>query len=204
MLGVMFQNFALFSTPIDLAHTYWKQLIEPGDSAIDATCGNGKDTLQLAKLISAAGMVIGLDIQKEAIDRTRALLEKELPPSQLSKIHLFLQSHEELPALAYQAKIKVIAYNLGYLPGGDKKITSQTSSTLESLKKSLSILTPGGAITIACYPGHEEGAREQEALLQALTLLPSSEWSICHHEWINRPLSPSLILIQNKLIYTNC
>ncbi|MBI2743432.1 MAG: methyltransferase domain-containing protein [Chlamydiales bacterium] len=194
----MFDNFALFSKPTDLAHSYWKKILGPGDSAIDATCGNGKDTLFLAKHIVEGGRVIGIDIQEEALAKTRELLKGELTPEQLERVSLFRQSHAAFPPLANELKIKIIVYNLGYLPGGDKKITSQTESTLESLNKSLSILAPGGVISVTCYPGHEEGLLEQEALLQLLTPLPSSAWSVCHHKWLNRNLAPSLIIIQNK------
>ena len=71
------KQFPLFQSPIDLAHQYWRQLLKPGDHAIDATCGNGKDTLTLAELLfshSLEGTLIGMDIQAEAIERTRALL----------------------------------------------------------------------------------------------------------------------------------
>ena len=194
----MHNNFPLFSSAVDLAHHYWKQLLQPGDCVIDATCGNGKDTLVLAKLIGEEGMLIGMDIQEEALARTRALLEEQLPAKQMSQIHLFLQSHADFPPISQEKKIKLIIYNLGYLPGGNKEITSKVSSTLESVKKSLGVLTPSGAVSIACYPGHPEGAREEEALIQLLTTLPSAEWSVWHHRWQNRPLSPSLILIQRR------
>lgn len=198
ILFKMHRDFALFSSAVDLAHHYWKQLLQPGDCVIDATCGNGKDTLVLAKLIGEEGVLIGIDIQAEALARTRALLEEQLPAKQMAKIHLFLQSHADFPPISHEKKIKLIIYNLGYLPGGNKEITSKVGSTLESVKKSLTILAPFGVISIACYPGHPEGAREEEALIQLLATLPSSQWSVCHHRWQNRLLSPSLILIQKK------
>ena len=71
--------FPLYRSHLDLAHTYWKQVVSSGDWAIDATCGNGKDTLKLAQLLE--GRVIGLDIQGEAIEKTRALLKKRASPS---------------------------------------------------------------------------------------------------------------------------
>ncbi len=194
----MHRDFALFSSAVELAHIYWKQLLQLGDCVVDATCGNGKDTLLLAQLIGEEGALIGLDIQEEALARTRALLEEHLSPSQMAKIHLFLQSHANFPPLALEKKIKLIVYNLGYLPGGNKEITSKVDSTLESVKKSLDILPPQGVISLACYPGHPEGQREEEALLQLLTPLPSTKWGVCHHRWLNRPLSPSLILVQSR------
>lgn len=43
------------------------------DTIIDATAGNGNDTLLLARL---ASFVFGFDIQKEALDNTKSLLEE--------------------------------------------------------------------------------------------------------------------------------
>jgi len=177
----------------ELAHLHWKRVIQPGDCVIDATCGNGKDSLFLAGLIGEEGTLIGLDIQQEALDKTEKLLEKR------SNCHLFLQSHAQFPPVAFQKKIKIIAYNLGYLPGGDKKITTQTSSTLESVKKALMLIVPGGLLSLTCYPGHPEGALEEEALLKIVSCLPPKEWAICHHRWVNWPLSPSLLLLEKRV-----
>ncbi len=177
----------------ELAHFYWKRVIQPGDCVIDATCGNGKDSLFLADLIGDEGTLIGLDIQPEALAKTELLLEKR------SNCHLFHQSHEEFPALAFQKKIKLIAYNLGYLPGGDKKITTQTSSTLESVKKALTLIVPGGLLSITCYPGHPEGALEEKALLKIVSCLPPKEWAICHHCWVNWQAAPSLLILEKRI-----
>jgi len=56
-----------------LAHTYWRSVLEPGDMVLDATCGNGHDTLALAEYIGApvTGTLIALDIQDKAVMRTR-------------------------------------------------------------------------------------------------------------------------------------
>jgi SAM-dependent methyltransferase len=190
-MGVYFDGFFMKAT--ELAHFYWKRVIQPGDCVIDATCGNGKDSLFLADLIGDQGTLIGMDIQKEAVEKTGKLLE------QRSNCHLFLQSHHEFPALAVQKKIKLIAYNLGYLPGGDKKITTQTSSTLESVKKALTLIVPGGLLSITCYPGHPEGALEEEALLKIVSCLPSKGWAVTHHRWVNWPAAPSLLLLEKRI-----
>ncbi len=185
---------------LQLAHKYWEKHLKQGDSALDATCGNGKDTLKLAQLVGIEGCIIGLDIQEEAIAKTRAHLKAHLSPEHYKKIFLFLQSHAEQPPIAYKTPPKLIVYNLGYLPGGDKSRTTVMESTVESLKKSLSILSPDGMISLTCYPGHKEGAREQEALLPLLYQLNSLEWKIdSHFPPEERPLSPSLHIVK-KLI----
>ena len=182
---------------VKYAHQLWEKLVKPGDCVVDATCGNGKDTLVLARLIGETGTLIGLDIQEAALIQTRALLEGELSQKQLGRTHLFLQSHETFPAIA--EKPKLIVYNLGYLPGGDKKITTQVETTLKSLKKSLPLIEQGGAISLACYPGHDEGLREEQALLEWMAHLSPSAWSVSLPRCINRHRSPFLFWIKKFL-----
>lgn len=184
---------------LELARFYWNMILQPEDWAIDATCGNGKDTLQLGKF--SLGGVIGLDKQQIAIDNTHFLLKNNLPKEQYEKMHLFCMSHIHFPILAYKHPIRLITYNLGYLPGSDKKITTITEDTLKSLNSALELLAAGGLITLCCYPGHTEGAKEQTLLIQRAQELPSSQYVICHHTWPNKYKSPSLLLIQKKNSY---
>ena len=177
---------------LDLAHHYWERLLRPGDWAIDATCGNGNDTLKLARILQD-GRVIGIDIQQEAIDKTEALLKSH---EERGRVHLFCQSHAEFPSLAQVNPIKLIVYNLGYLPKGNKQITTLTSSTLQSVRNALELVLTGGEVCITCYPGHEEGRKEEQALLQEIAALPSPIWNVCYHTFPNRNSAPSLILIQ--------
>ena len=182
---------------LKLAHAYWEKHLKLGDLALDATCGNGKDTLKLAQLVGIEGSIIALDIQEEAIAKTQAHLKAHLSPTHYKKIFLFLQSHAELPSIVYKTPPQLIVYNLGYLPGGDKSRTTLTESTLESLKKSLSVLPKGGMISLTCYPGHAEGEREQKSLLPLLYQLNSSDWKVeSHFPQKERPLSPSLHIVK--------
>jgi tRNA1(Val) A37 N6-methylase TrmN6 len=186
------------SSTVALAHRYWEDLLDPSDTAIDATCGNGKDTLKLAQLLPK-GHVIALDIQQKAIEKSSLFLKNHLPSEALERISLFHQSHTDFPPIVYTYKIKLIIYNLGYLPGGgDKKITTQQVTTLESIKKSFNLLTPGGALSIICYPGHPEGAREEESLLEEARALDPLLWTVCYHQWLNHYHAPSLLLIKKR------
>ena len=191
-------NSPLFHSPITLSHHYWDLLLSSGDVVIDATCGNGKDTLFLAQKVLPQGFVVGLDVQTQAIENTLALLQNNLPQELLTQVHLFQQSHDNFPDIAYQKKISLIVYNLGYLPGGDKRLTTACSSTVKSIQKALDLVSPGGAISITCYPGHEEGAKEEILLKGIFSTLPQDAWNVCHHTWVNREKAPSLFLLQKK------
>lgn len=171
---------------LELSKELWKKFLKKEDLAIDATCGNGHDTLFLSGLSS----VVALDIQKLAIDNTKKLLE-----SHEKTAELYLLSHEKIDELPLPKAPRLIVYNLGYLPKGDKAITTMTDTTLLSVKKSLTILAEGGALCITCYPGHAEGALEEKRLEEWAQTLPSDRWLVCHHKWVNRKGAPSLFWI---------
>ena len=135
----MHSHFPLFRSHLDLAHQYWEKLLQAGDWAIDATCGNGHDTLKLAEILeNKKGGVIGIDIQPEAIAKTEQLLGEY-------DVALYCQSHADFPLLAKEKPIRLIIYNLGYLPGGNKAFTTMTENTLTSVRKASTLIVPGGA-----------------------------------------------------------
>ena len=55
----------------ELAHSKIKENIKRGDFCIDATLGNGYDSLFLAQQISPHGRVFAVDIQQAAIHQAR-------------------------------------------------------------------------------------------------------------------------------------
>lgn len=194
----MRKQFPLFQSHLDLAHDYWTQLLIPGDIVIDATCGNGHDTLKLAQLIlpTEHGTLYACDIQALAIETTRHYLLTHLSPQQFNHIEFVQGCHSQFPSSIQPASVKLIVYNLGYLPGGQKQLTTVVNTTLQSLSHAQTLLIPGGVISLTCYPGHPEGATEKEALLTYVSRLSPTEWSCCYHEWLNRRQAPGLLLIQ--------
>ena len=132
------------------------------DIVIDATCGNGNDTLMLAKI---AKKVYAFDIQKKAIDNTKALLSK----NNINNVTLINDSHEYIDKYLdeYKEKISLIIFNLGYLPNGNKSITTNYKTTIKAVKKSLLLLNGKGIILVTCYP-HKEGKKEGEELIKFL------------------------------------
>jgi hypothetical protein len=193
-------KFPLFNNPIDLAHLLWGSFLSPKALAIDATCGNGKDSLALSFLLQKHPntALFCIDIQQQAIQKTKDLLWKQ-NPSFAPFTSFFHQSHETLPPIPSHLDVKLVTLNLGYLPGGDKAITTLAESTLKSLDLIMDLLVLGGAISITCYPGHPEGKKEETVLLERLSLLPPSSWSFTSFFWPNRKDSPSLLLLQKAL-----
>lgn len=123
------------------------------DYVIDATIGNGYDTETLARLVPK-GKVFGFDIQEAALLKTKERV------SNFSNVYLYLMSHEYIDKLDYDQKIKLVVFNLGYLPGNNKNITTKSSSTIKAISKALNLLSNDGLILVTIYPGHEEGLKE--------------------------------------------
>jgi hypothetical protein len=174
---------------LQITHTLWSSLVKPGDTVIDATLGNGKDTLFLAKLLQGKGILHAYDIQESALKKSAELLQRELSYEEITPVHLHLASHESFEG----NDVALVVYNLGYLPGGDKSITTTAETTLKSLKSAEALVKTGGAISLTCYVGHEEGKREHDRLMQyARTLSP--EWISLHFRIENRKDAPELLL----------
>lgn len=190
---------AFLNSVVSLAHALWEPFLSPGALVVDATAGNGGDTLFLAQkvLTPSSGKLIALDIQQKALDNTLALLQDNLPPSLLSKVELVCICHSLIQNYGLR-EIDLIVYNLGYLPGEDKTLTTEASTTLLSLQAALNLLKKGGLLSVTCYPGHSKGWFEaQEVLNWAKSL--GADYVCCQHSWINRSdKSPFILLIYKK------
>ena len=136
--------------------------ISDNDYVVDMTIGNGNDTLFLAKI---SKKVFGFDVQKVAIDNTTRLLKE----NNVNNYELINTSHDEIDEALkeYKQKIKLILFNLGYLPCGDKSITTKHKTTLRAVKKSMDMINKNGLILIVFYP-HVEGKKEAKTVLDYL------------------------------------
>lgn len=170
----------------DYTHLLWKPLIPKEATIIDATCGAGHDTLFLA---SRAKRLIAYDIQEEALKKT-ALKLKNLPSDKHIELRLACHSTIDEPA-------HFIVYNLGYLPGGDKSLTTHIETTKLSIQRALKLIEPGGWISIMCYSGHPEGEIETKALFAFLKQLNQKQFSVHLHQLLAQDRAPQTLLIQN-------
>ena len=151
--------------PISLtqqAHSLIEHKINSGDIVIDATVGNGHDTLFLAKQVGESGRVYGFDIQQVALEAARSKLQQA---NLLNCVTLILVNHalmkDKIP-VQYHGKISAIMFNLGYLPGGDKTLITRADSTLMALNSASQLLSAKGIMTILAYPGHDGGDIETD------------------------------------------
>ena len=147
---------------VEIARDYLLERLNPGDTAIDATTGNGHDTQWLANAVGPNGHVYAFDIQKQAIDSTRTRLAKSDCSNWVTLVQdCHTRVQENIPK---DAKAKAIVFNLGYLPKGEKSVVTETGTTIQALHSSLSLLSSGGILSIVAYPGHVGGYEETQAL----------------------------------------
>lgn len=179
----------------ELAHRFIGECLGPGDLAIDATAGNGHDTLFLAGLVGAEGRVYAFDVQPEAIEATRARLESA---GLADRVELFGQCHSLMGAVAEHGGVGAVMFNLGYLPGGDRETITRTDTTLAALASALRLMMPGGRMTVVVYPGHPGGDAEAAAVEQWAATLDAGLAGVARYEFLNQANKPPRLLVIEK------
>lgn len=158
-------------------HAFLRGELRPGDIALDATAGNGHDTAFLADLVGAQGSVLAFDVQERALARTA----KRLLDAEKSNVELIQANHArmgDIVSASVRGQVAAIVFNLGYLPRGDKALVTETSSTLTAIFSALSLLRPGGVLSVLAYPGHPGGEQEACAVERALDALDPGKFRL--------------------------
>ena len=176
--------------PLEMAHDFLAQVITKDDVVVDATMGNGHDTLFLAKL---AKQVYAFDIQEQALEKTSQRLQE----AGLTNVELILQGHETVDQ--FVREVKAAIFNLGYLPSADKSIITQPQTTIEALDKLCHMLVKGGRIAIMIYYGHEGGDIERDAVMDFVSHLPQEEYTAAIYRTLNQINNPPFLVMIEKL-----
>ncbi len=173
-----------------------REQVSPGDFCIDATMGNGNDTLLLSTLAGKAGRVLAFDIQETALANTKKRLLDAGAPENYT---LLLESHTEIGRYAAPGSVSCIVFNLGYLPGGDHSRATKSSSTLPALEQSLTLLKKGGLLSLCIYSGGDSGFDERDAVLPWLADLDPRKYLVIRCDYYNRPNHPPIPVLVLKL-----
>lgn len=166
-----------------------------GACAVDATLGNGHDALWLCSLVGEKGRVYGFDVQAEAVERSRTRL-RDAGVEQ--RAQLILDGHQYMGKYIEDESADAVMFNLGWLPGAAHGVTTQTQTTLQAVDAALRVLKEDGLLTICVYPGHDEGAREREALLEWAKGLPEREYDTMLRCYLNQSGEPPLLIAVKK------
>lgn len=155
--------------------------------AADMTVGKGNDSKYILEN-TGVERLYGFDIQKESQEAARDLIGED------NRFIFHLESHEQVDEYIKEG-LDLVVYNLGYLPGGDKEITTSHKSTIKSLEKTLKLMRENGLIILTIYPGHPAGKVESEELEKYLDKLDSKKYAVMKLSYQNRPNNPPYIMV---------
>ena len=173
-----------------------RQQVQKGDFCIDATMGNGNDTLLLTQLCGKSGKVLAFDIQKQALETTKKKLTAAHVPENYK---LLLESHANMAEYANPDSVSCIVFNFGYLPGGDHTLATRGETSIEALTQSLTLLKKGGMISLCIYSGGDSGFEERDQILAWLKELDSRKYLVIKSDYYNRTNNPPIpvLIIKN-------
>ena len=165
-----------------------------GHTAVDFTMGNGYDTEFLSRTVGESGHVYAFDVQAQAVESTAKRLKEVGCPQNYTLIH---DSHHNVKKYVH-TPIRAGMFNLGWLPGGDKSITTMRETTMPAIEAAIDLLDEDGILNIAIYPGHEEGDLEGKMIVNYLSGV--SRFKVCatRVNILNSPNSPYFIIVERK------
>ena len=178
--------------PTALAQGLLREVIGAGDLVIDATAGNGHDTVFLAECVSSGGRVLAFDVQAAAI----AAAQKRVRAAGLClRVEFFQESHAMMDTRAAPGTVAAVMFNLGYLPGEDHRVMTEPATTLQGLECASGLLRAGGGLAVVCYPGHPSGALEAAAVVRWFEALGERSWRVARYGALGtRRPAPFLLL----------
>lgn len=186
----------MLTTALHFSRQLLSEVLQPGDIAVDATMGNGNDTLLLAELVGQTGFVYAFDVQSQAIENTKKRLFAT-PWEQ--RVQLIFDGHQNLGFyLPKEEPIKAAIFNLGYLPKSDKSIITLPSTTKKALDELLIRLAPRGRIIIVAYYGHEGGEAELATVRSYCENLPQESYNVLNYQFINQKNQPPILFCIEK------
>lgn len=177
------------------SHEYIKLFVKEGDTAVDATCGNGNDTVFLAGLVGEKGKVYSFDIQDRAIQNTT---KKINGLGFKARVEIVKDGHQNMDKYI-DASVKAVMFNLGYLPGGDHNLGTKAETTIQAVKKAMDLISEGGVVTIVIYYGGDSGFEEKESVLKFLKNIDQKKYIVMRNEFINQVNCPPILVCIEKI-----
>ncbi len=186
---------------IQFSHMLVAAKLESGGHAVDATAGNGNDTLFLINHLSKNDKLYVFDIQEQAIQQTRNKLMEYLSQADYNKLNqrisFICTGHENIDQHV-RDPVKVIMFNLGYLPGANTNIITKPYTTIKAIEKGLQLLVPQGIISIVLYPGHEGGEEEAVLVSNYVARLDPYQYGVIQYKNINKKKSPYALIVEKR------
>lgn len=177
-------------------HHFMENHVKEGDFCIDATAGNGNDTLFLCQLVGETGKVLAFDIQKEAVEHTKQRLSDA---GIEERAQVLLDSHTNMYQYVKRESVDCIVFNFGYLPGGNHQLATKADTSVEAIRQGLELLKVGGMMSLCIYSGGDSGFQERDAILSFLKSLDTKRYLVILSAYYNRPNNPPIPVMILKL-----
>ena len=181
----------IFNNPTDICDFYINYILKNGDCAVDATAGNGNDTLKLSNAAGENGRVYAFDIQQSAIDSAKSQSYR------YNNTEFILSSHSDIEKYVSEEP-KLVIFNLGYLPGGDHSMCTKSDTTIEAISKSMELIPPKGVVIVVIYSGGDTGFEERENVLEFVKNINHKKYNTLFFDYINRPNNPPAVCVIQK------
>ncbi|MBP2653016.1 MAG: putative rRNA methylase [Firmicutes bacterium] len=179
---------------VQMAHAFLTAKLSEARYILDATAGNGHDTLFLAKHTPPDATIWFFDIQEQSLLNTISALNEAGLAYKCRPIH---DCHTKIRNYVNNP-LDAVMFNLGYLPGGSHEVTTKTDTTLTAIQETLRLLAHGGLLSVVAYPGHPEGRLENEAVRGYLSQLLQKEFTVGSWEMVNQQNTPPILYIVEK------
>lgn len=179
---------------LTMARQLLKDRLAAAKTVVDATAGNGHDTLFLAANSPADALVWAFDLQQAALEATARRLDEH---GLTGKCRLIRACHSRV-ADHVTGRVDAAMFNLGYLPGSDHSFTTCAATTVTALGEITRLLAPGGIVTIVAYPGHQAGEEENTAVADFLATLPQAAFTAAVWRMLNQRNRPPILYIIGK------
>lgn len=166
-----------------------REHVKEGDICIDATAGNGNDTLALCQLVGESGKVYAFDIQEQAVLNTKKRLADH---GVENRAEVLLESHTNMNQYVEADSVSCITFNFGYLPGGDHNLATKKESSIAAIHEGLRLLKKGGMMSLCIYSGGDSGFEERDAILEELKTLDGKKYLVILSQYYNRPNNPPI------------
>jgi len=183
---------------LEASHYFAARALDAGEVAVDATTGNGHDTLFLAEQVGRNGRVFGFDVQSEAINQTRRRLREEGHFGRVTLLHhghANMASH--LPDYLH-GRVATVMFNLGYLPGSSSDCVTQPETTVAALRNAMTVLRPGGVATVVSYTGHDGGREEARTVERWAAERSQRGVDALSYRFVNQQNDPPRLLVLEK------
>ena len=167
---------------VALCHEFLRAHCPAGGRYLDATCGNGHDTLFLCELSGPQGRVTALDLQPAAVETTN----RRLAEAGWSAVgRAIVLDHAHLARIAAPESLDGVVFNFGWLPGADHQVHSTAEGSVPALAAALEALRPGGVLAAVLYSGQVIGDSEKRAALAFFRALPLARYTVLECRFAN-------------------